>query len=161
MTFVQANIDVILTIIAILSVLSLASTSPSRSALILFIEAILIDIYIGIVHGITSTVFGASLMLTFFCLIVIGGNFYLEISFKKMVSKASKLSIAIFALSFFFFWHYVKELFFVVDQSERLYFLNLNYDGLSVIIAAFALFAVLVSSLIIIELKNPKSGDQT
>ncbi len=161
MSLLESNIGLVLPIIAILALISLASSQPSRSAIILLLEAILIDVYIGISHGITSTIFGASILLSFFCLIIIGSNFYFEISFKKTSTKPPKLNIIISFILFFIFWYHIKDLFSATEFKERLYFLNLNYDGLSILIAGFALFAILASSLIIFDFKNPKSGDHS
>lgn len=159
MSILKDNIDLILPIIACLSFLSLISGRPSRSAIILLLQAILVDIYLGVTHGIASTVFGVSIMLTFFSLIVLGSNYYLELSFIKTASKPPKLNILIAIFLTVVFWRYIKDLFADGSSADRLYFLNLNYDGLSLVIAGFALFAILVSSLLIFDLKNQKSGD--
>ncbi len=83
MSIIKANIEYLLPLIAILAFFALASSHPSRSAIILLVEAVIIDIYLALAYGIGSTVFGASVLLTFFCLIVFGGNYYL----RKIVQK--------------------------------------------------------------------------
>lgn len=153
--------DLLLPVIAILSICVLVGNKASSSAIFLLFEALLIDVYLAATYGLTSIILGASVLLTFFAMIAVGSNYYFEVSFKKTVSKPPKLNIVIGLLLFILFWRYAKDLFFTPLKTERLFFLNLNYDGLSMVVAGFALFAILVSALIIFDLKSSKSGDQT
>lgn len=161
MIFLKEHAGLLLPIVAVLSMCVLATNKASRCAIFLLFEAILIDIYLAAIHGITSVIFGAAILLTFFAMIAVGSNYYFEVSFKKTISKSPKLNIAIGLLLFFLFARYANDLFATPVEAERLFYLNLNYDGLSMVVAGFALFAILVSALIIFDLKNPKSGDQT
>lgn len=148
-----------LPLIVVLALLSLVSIKPSLTALFLFIQSIIINIYLAINFGITSSSFASSILLTFFIMIIIGTNSYFTISFHKATTQFSKTSLV---LGLLFLLLYVKmpallpEFLMAQDRTSRLL---AAMDTLSLVIWGFGLFAILMCSLLIFDLKNSKSGD--
>lgn len=154
MSLAPETTSIILSLIGLLSIGALASPKPSQSALLLFLESILINFFLALKYGPASTIFAASVLLSFFAMIAIGSNYYFEISLKNSVTRSPKLNAAIGALLLILFWQKIHI--FQIPQIENynLEQSSMSQDSLSLVIALFALFAILVSALTIFDTKN-------
>lgn len=157
MALIQENLLFILPIIAVLAVLVLASTKPSTSAIFLFFQSILINLYLALSFGLSSLAFGGSLLLTFIAMIVIGCNYYFELSFSRKLVNIPKFNITLGALLIFVFWQQVSNLISPVLETKAIEPIPLNHDNLFTLISGFSLFAILVCALFIFDMKNPQN----
>jgi hypothetical protein len=159
MSFFFSFENSLLIAISIIALAALACPKPSLSAIFLFLESILISLFLKELFGYMSTPFGASVLLSFISMIVVGCNFYLEISFKRSKIRMPKLNI-LFGL--FFLIIFLKNIDVItlalIEQPQSMNDL-IAYDGVTLIIMGFALFSILVAALTIFHIKNEKSGD--
>lgn len=156
--FIDTEI-ILLFAIGILAVLTLASPRPSLSGTLLFFESILITLVLIEAYGIDAVVIGVSLLLTFFSMLLIGINYYFEISFHRAPSRFPKVAMALGALLLMLFVKncvYLKEL---IPDHPNEGSLSFYEDSFIILMIGFALFTILASALTIFELKNPKSGE--
>ena len=148
-----------LPVIGLLAVGVLISKKPKTSAILLFIQSIGISIFLGLSQGITSSALGTAILLSFFTMIVIGINLYFEASFAMAPTKLPKANmIAGLALIFIFINNMLP---FLTEniKDKKIENIMFEQDIFIMIISGFSLFSILVSSIIIFEFKNPRSGD--
>jgi hypothetical protein len=159
MMFLKENIPAMtLPLIGIFAVLTLAWPKPNASAIFLFIQAIIIDIYLFFAHGLTSIAFSAGLLLTFFAMMTIGSTYYFEISFTRKLAKIPQLSILVGAFLLILFWrnsHKFPMLPLIEEPLPEFRPFQIN----TLIISFFALFTILFCASLIFDMKNPKSGE--
>jgi hypothetical protein len=148
-----------LPLIAILAILALATPKPSLSAIFIFCESILIALHLAIADGLRSTFFHTSILLSFFSMIMVGSNFYFEISYKKTITKLSKFNLIMGSLLLSIIWAHINKFSFsrLSDIPSTQFFSEI--DGFTLVTSGFALFAMLVSALTIFDMKSSKPGN--
>lgn len=151
--------DGILWAIAILAFCTLISRNPSQSALFLFLESILLALYLAMSYGINSAAFGTSILLCFFSMVAIGCNYYFETSFKRPEARQARFNIALGGIMLIMFLRYIGEWPLADVEQKKIDHLIITHDAFGLAIAGFSLFAILVSALTIFDIKNPKPGD--
>lgn len=148
----------ILPAISILAILTLVSPRPSLSATMLFLESILVSL--AITNNQDMNIAGTSILLSFFTMITIGANYYLELPEHSHKIKPSKLSLTIGLFSLFAFWQTAK-FFPPIPQGENHLQASLQPSFIEITVLGFTFFSILVAAISILDLKNPKRGRKT
>lgn len=145
--------------IGLLAVLTLASPKPSLSALLLFFESILVTAMLWQAYGAESLILGVSILLTFFAMLMVGINYYFEVSFTRAATRFPKISLFIGTGALLVFIKNGGAIKDSTPEDVTINSLSFYHDNLSILMVGFALFAILASALTIFEMKNPKPGD--
>lgn len=146
-------------LIAILALGTLVSKKASASAMLLFGQSIMINILIAKATNTNYGAFTASLLLTFFTMVMLGSNYYVEASFNQMTNKASKVSLIIGSFMVLIFLKYIDHYLPALDieiSSTRA--AALFPETKSLLLAGFSLFAILISALLIFDLRSNGNG---
>lgn len=144
--------------VAILAVIALLSPKPSLSALLLLLESILINIIVVMNHKDNLNVAGPSILLSFFTMVMVGANYYLEMHDQNKKIKPSKLGMVVGLFSLIFFWQNTNNFFFPLTPERASEASVFKPDTVELLIAGFILFSIMVSAITILDLKNPKGG---
>lgn len=150
--------NILLLPIGLLAAAALISSKPSLSAMLLLIESVCIAIFLSL-RDASSLSIGPSLLLSLFCLLVLCANIYIEKSTHKTNPAIPKSNIIIGALLFLAFsiaLNHLKD-----SPIEKAVINNMPedifYDTFSIICLIFNVFVIIISSFIIITIKNTDS----
>lgn len=159
MALLENFIDMLLPVIAFLAVGALLHPKPSVTARLLFIESIMVAVYFAVTHGF-HPVFGGAALLTFFAMTLVGLTLYIETSFTRKIVKSPKFNLALGAILVVIFWRNINSL--ARPFIERASTVQQSYslDETFLALIGFSLFAILVSALIIFDIKPPQTGGQ-
>lgn len=137
--------------IAALAVGSLASPRPSLSANLLFLQSILINI---VLMKDQSLVIGTAVLLSFFAMVMIGANYYLEVPNQKSKISSSKVNIFIGAAFIFLFWQHIEK--FTPEASSNEHLATFAPSTMEILVAGFTLFSILVSAILILDMRTKR-----
>jgi len=140
-------------LIAILAIGALLCERPSLSATFLFIESLLVTISLSAVEGYAQELMATTVLLSFFSMIVIGNNLYLEISHKTPSTKLSTFNVLLVALLLLIFFAFRDQLSFAKLGDDTPNPPVVIRDGLAMLVSGFSLFVILVSALTILDIK--------
>ncbi len=144
----------ILPFVAILAIATLVCPRPSVSSTLLFLQSILINLVI-FQETKQISLLGTSILLSFFTMVTIGANYYLELSFKNNKIKPSKFSLIAGFFLLLFFWQNIDNFIpptFIANDSK------IDIGFMELLILGFTLFSILVSAITVLSVKNSRRG---
>jgi len=151
-------LDLMLPSIALLGILTLIGPSATISATFLFLQSVLISICFALNSDLSFAILIRTILISLLLLMLICGHYYLEFSCKKSMERISKVKMLIGPLLLLFAWKIAENL--TVDQDFFLNTISIKQeDALFLIIAGFSFFSMLVSSAIIFDMNNFKTGE--
>ncbi len=154
MNFWFALQPILLFSIAALALFALIFRSPVLNACLLALQTTCIGIYFILTEKITYNNASLLILLTFFCLIILSSNLYIEKSTQTAVTTNPKLSAITGTFLLVFFYMKLSLI-----EPETIIDIKINYsffgqDIMAIIGAVFTIFAMLISALAVINTKN-------
>ncbi|HXW53929.1 MAG TPA: hypothetical protein VEL47_07480 [Myxococcota bacterium] len=141
-------------LIAICAIGALLHKRPSISAIFLLMESVLLTINLAIIEEPKSNLLVTSVVISFFAMVLLGNNLYLELAHKTPPTKFPKLNIVIGGFFLLVFWSHLDKISLstLIESSKSPP--TFTENSLMVAIFGFALFVILVAALTILDLKT-------
>gem|GEM_PF-2543936 len=146
--------SILLFCIALSALLIFLHNKASHNSFILLIQASMIGFYLFVSKKISIINASVILLLMLFCLITMTANIYIEKSIQTPRRSASKLNIIIGCFILLFFT--VKSLRFKPVNTRQIItdYSFFGQDLSALIFAFFTFFSILISSFLILRIKN-------
>ncbi|MCA9508259.1 MAG: hypothetical protein KC505_07565 [Myxococcales bacterium] len=146
--------QVFLFLIGSLALLTIVFSSPSYNALFLTLETILIAFYLALTNKIHILNAHPLTLLLFFCLIIISCNLYIEKSTQISQNSPPKLSIITGISMLIFFQLKLPKIINNDLSSTTIKYSYFKYDIMAILCAIFIIFIMLISALIVLNIRN-------
>jgi hypothetical protein len=149
----------LLSCMALLVICMLLCKKPAVFATMLACESILIGVFLGYNNGFDSPSLGTSILLCFFSFILAGIVYYFDSSFNVPPQKTSKATVIIGAVIIIISIINFDKIYTTLHKSALVESNIAEYSIFNLIICGFSLLCILLSSLIIFQLKHSRTED--